>query len=138
MDPPIRVFSHVYCLQSVTISHNCSLLFKVLDNAAYHGRNSDGTPCSKTKKADLKQWLNDHNVPFPAKALRKELWTIVKREVQTNPKKRVDSLLRQHGHTPLRLPPYHWFVKPAKHCLFLDSLIPFGRRIHLCRFCFCL
>lgn len=49
------------------------------------------------------QWLEDNNVPFPKSMLKPEL--IIPKCTRTT--RRVDVLLKAHGHTTLKRPPYH-------------------------------
>ena len=115
----------------VAVAYLCSsnknktsaLWLLVLDNAAYHGKNMEGTPTSQSKKQFLINWLSKNGISFHPKALKAELWALVKQAVTTNPKKRVDELLKTHGHIPLRLPPYHWLNTAfiVFHWYFIES-----------------
>ena len=47
------------------------------------------------------------NITFPDKALRAELWTLVKSEREKFPDKVKETVAKEYVHKILRLPPYH-------------------------------
>ena len=59
----------------------------VIDNAPYHSKNTENYPTSKWRKQQFVDWLTDKNITFPDKALRAELWTLVKSEREKFPDK---------------------------------------------------
>lgn len=78
----------------------------IMDNASYHSRVIEKQPSSQWNKADIAQWLNQNNIPFPQTSLKSQLLAIAKENKK--PKKYVvDDILRENGHEILRLPPYH-------------------------------
>ena len=81
----------------------------VIDNASIHNKRPEGSPNSKTKKAELQSWLIKKNIYFKPKAKREELWRIAQAELKNNPEYAIDKLV--HAVRPdiifLRLPPYH-------------------------------
>lgn len=85
----------------------------IMDNASYHNVQEDKCPTQATKKADIQNWLNRHNVPYASNLLKAELLQLC---IQNKPRPTyiVDNLLKQHGHDCLRLPPYHADLYPIE------------------------
>lgn len=86
----------------------------VTDNAPYHNVQVDPAPTSTARKATMIQWLTDKNINFRPDMLKPELYAIIKRNKQHHIKYKFDLLLQQHGHTALRLPPYHPDLNPIE------------------------
>ncbi|XP_049865311.1 uncharacterized protein LOC126378115 [Pectinophora gossypiella] len=78
----------------------------VLDNASYHSTRINKPPNSNDRKETLKKWLEDNGIEYPVDALKAELVSLVKRN-KGEPVFEIDQLLEEHGHTVVRLPPYH-------------------------------
>ena len=57
----------------------------VIDNAPYHSKNMENYPTNKWRKQQFVDWLTEKNITFPDKALRAELWTLVKSEREKFP-----------------------------------------------------
>lgn len=51
-------------------------------------------------------WLQENNVPFSAQMKKFELFELIQKYKNREKKSRFDEMLRFHGHTVLRLPPY--------------------------------
>ena len=77
----------------------------VIDNAPYHSKNMENYPTSKWWKQQFVDWLTEKNITFPEKALRAELWTLVKSEREKFPDKVMETVAKEHGHEIFRLPP---------------------------------
>ena len=81
----------------------------VIDNASIHNKRPEGSPNSKTKKAELQSWLIKKNIYFEPKAKREVLWRLAQAEMKNNPEYAIDKLV--HAKRPdiifLRLPPHH-------------------------------
>ena len=86
----------------------------VIDNAPYHSKNMENYPTSKWRKQQFVDWLTEKNITFPDKALRAELWTLVKSEREKFPDKVMETVAKEYGHEILRLPPYHCELNPIK------------------------
>ena len=86
----------------------------VIDNAPYHSNNTKNYPTSKWQKQQFVDWLTEKNITFPDKALRAELWTLVKSERETFPDKVMETVAKEYGHEILRLPPYHCELNPIE------------------------
>ena len=52
------------------------------------------TPTSKWRKQQFVDWLTEKNITFPDKALRAELWTLVKSEREKFPDKVMETVAR--------------------------------------------
>ena len=72
------------------------------------------SPSNSWRKDRLKKWLEAKDVDFPPKALKPELWALAKAKAAEEPKYRVDDIIKEAGHTPLRLPPYHCDLNPIE------------------------
>lgn len=85
----------------------------VMDNAPYHSKQVDKCPTTANRKDDIKAWLQRHNISFDEKMLKAELLFLAKSN-KSGPVYRVDTMLKQHGHDVLRLPPYHAELNPIE------------------------
>ena len=65
----------------------------VLDNASKLKKRAPGTPTYATKKADIKDWLIKKIIDFPPRALKSELWEIIKQYLKQCPEYDVDKML---------------------------------------------
>jgi len=85
----------------------------VLDNAPTHSKRKHSVPTQQNNKKFITEWLTERKIPFPENALKIELLKIVEKN---SPKKTysVDELIRENGHIPLRLPPYHCDLNPIE------------------------
>ena len=77
----------------------------VIDNALYHSKNTEKYPTGKWRKQQFVDWLTEKNITIPDKALRAELWTLVKSEREKFPDKVMETVAKEYGHEILRLPP---------------------------------
>ena len=60
----------------------------------------------------MQSWLTEKGVYFPPKALKAQLWDIIKEKLKTEPEYSIDALVKElrPDITIIRLPPYHWSV----------------------------
>jgi transposase len=86
----------------------------VLDNASYHNKLDERTPNANNNKAQMKEWLTKRNIKFHEKALKAELYHLIKLHKPRQQSFRIDELFEKHGHTVLRLPPYHPELNPIE------------------------
>lgn len=86
----------------------------VIDNAPYHSVQLNPAPNSNTKKATMIDWLRKKNISFHDGMLKPELYTIIKQHKDKHRTYKFDVLMQQHGHTVLRLPPYHPDLNPIE------------------------
>ena len=59
----------------------------------------------------MQDWLRRNNVPFDERMLKVELLHLCKTH-KPEPRYVVDEMLKEHGHTAIRLPPYHADLNP--------------------------
>lgn len=87
----------------------------VIDNASYHSTLEDRAPNSNSLKKTMQDWLKSKNIPFDSKAYKPELYSIIKRHKHQFKKYSLDTIMEAHGHTVLRLPPYHPDLNPIEN-----------------------
>lgn len=85
----------------------------VLDNAPYHSVVVNKAPTSATNVAEIKLWLLQNNIQFDHSLRKPELLMLVKRH-KPEPIYEIDQILGDHGHTVVRLPPYHCDLNPIE------------------------
>ena len=89
----------------------------MIDNAPYHSKNTENYPTSKCRKQQFVDWLTEKNITFPDKALKAELWTLVKSEREKFPDKVMETVAKEYGHEILHPPPYHCELNPIELAL---------------------
>ncbi|KAF2891728.1 hypothetical protein ILUMI_14445 [Ignelater luminosus] len=89
-------------------------LVLVLDNASYHNVVVNPAPTLSCKKAVMQQWLNKRNISFNLDKTKVELYEKIKIHKPQYCLYAVDNLLAKHGHTVLRLLPYHPVLNPIE------------------------
>lgn len=85
----------------------------VMDNAPYHSVQINKAPTQATRKNDILTWLHSQQVPATSEMRKAELLQLVKLQ-QHKKTYYVDELLKEHGHTVVRLPPYHCELNPIE------------------------
>jgi transposase len=85
----------------------------IMDNAAYHSEVLNRSPTSNWRKGDIQKWLENNNLPYDQTMLKAELLGIVKNNKEQK-EYVIDSIVSQHGHKVLRLPPYHCQFNPIE------------------------
>ena len=85
----------------------------ILDNATYHNKQKDKAPTTATRKDDIKKWLDEHNIEYSEKDIKKTLLDKV-RQHRPKPLYLTDEVAEQHGHTVLRLPVAHCELNPIE------------------------
>lgn len=85
----------------------------VLDNAPYHNKLDNKPPSSSSSVSELKLWLSNNNIPFDADFRRSELLHLVATN-KPQPIYSTDTILRENGFIPVRLPPYHPDLNPIE------------------------
>ncbi|XP_054265845.1 uncharacterized protein LOC128988514 [Macrosteles quadrilineatus] len=79
----------------------------VIDNAPYHGEQEDKVPNKSSTKKVMVEWLSKHGEDYEQNTTRKaELFEAIERLKPPQKVYKIDNLVRQQGHTILRLPPY--------------------------------
>ncbi|XP_054283269.1 uncharacterized protein LOC129000331 [Macrosteles quadrilineatus] len=79
----------------------------VIDNASYQNVEVEKCPTSNSKKADMHTWLMKKGVPFSNNMLKVELLQLIDIHKSGHKRYVIDEMLGEHGHTALKLPPYH-------------------------------
>lgn len=76
----------------------------VFDNAPCHSEQLNKVPSKYATKSDMINWLTEHKIHYTDDMLRCELYELIERN--KNPEKvyKIDTILKNHGHTVLRLP----------------------------------
>jgi hypothetical protein len=64
-------------------------------------------PTSSWKKANMNEWLNERGISFELYETKPELYAKIKLHRPVHKLHAVDRLMAHHGHSVLRLPPYH-------------------------------
>ena len=80
----------------------------VIDHAPYHDKQKDKPPTTNNRKGDIRKWLDEHNITYSDKDIKKTLLEIVKQHRPT-PTYLTNEATRLHGRniTVLRLPVAH-------------------------------
>jgi len=86
----------------------------VLDNAAYHSRQSLKIPNMGTKKSDILHFMMKKQIPIPSPVPKKEILLGLIKKYNLERQYVVDDLAVRHGHTVLRLPPYFCIFNPIE------------------------
>lgn len=86
----------------------------VIDNAPYHNKLVEKPPNSNSRKAVMIAWLIKHNISYDAALTRPELYEIIKPHKERFTEFAIDRILKEHGHSVLRLPPYHPDFNPIE------------------------
>lgn len=85
----------------------------VMDNAPYHTVQINKKPTRANKKADIRTWLENNDITTTHNMRKAELLELVNK-LSITKTYYVDELLKQHGHTVVRLPPYHCDLNPIE------------------------
>ena len=84
----------------------------VLDNASYHNKQKDKPPITPNRKDDIKMWLDEHNIEYDDKDIKKTL--LRNKKHRPAPLYLTDEAAYTHGHTVLRLPVAHCELNPIE------------------------
>jgi transposase len=79
----------------------------LVDNAAYHNVQLNPAPTSSSRKSAMIDWLSHRGIPFIDRMCKPELHSLIKFRKLRFKTFKIDALLAEHGHSTLRLPPYH-------------------------------
>jgi hypothetical protein len=79
----------------------------VIDNASYHNVTVEPNPNFNWRKKDIQKWLNERNIFFDFSETKPEVYEKIKIPKPNRQVYAIDKLLSEHGHSVLRLPPYH-------------------------------
>ncbi|XP_072403102.1 uncharacterized protein [Diabrotica undecimpunctata] len=85
----------------------------VCDNTSYHSVQVNPAPNSNSKKMiNMIDWLIKNNITFNPQSFKPEYYALIKYHQNRFKSYEFDELLREYGHTPLRLLPYHPDLNP--------------------------
>jgi transposase len=86
----------------------------VIDNAPYHNVQLNKAPTSSSRRAEMTDWLAVRNIPFCDSMYKPDLYTLIKLNKPRFVMYKIDAMLEEHGHSTLRLPPYHPDLNPIE------------------------
>jgi transposase len=86
----------------------------VVDNASYHNIQINRHPTSNARKAEMLFWLDKHGIRHSSDMIKVELYDLIKMHKPQYETFAIDGLLAKHGHTMIRLPPYHPDLNPIE------------------------
>ncbi|XP_054720569.1 uncharacterized protein LOC129230194 [Uloborus diversus] len=86
-----------------------------MDNASYHSVYVETIPNTSTKKDDIRRRLTSKNIAWNSDMLKDELLNLVSNARSMYEEYRVDKLPALHGHTVLRMSPYHCELNPIEN-----------------------
>ncbi|GES77743.1 hypothetical protein H257_11777 [Rhizophagus clarus] len=84
-----------------------------MDGASYHKRRVETIPSSSSKKQELIEWLNAHDIPFSSNLKRPELLELVRINKEKVPFACV-KIAEQYEHELSFTPPYHCELQPIE------------------------
>jgi hypothetical protein len=87
----------------------------VTDNAPYHNVQIHAAPNSNSRKTDMINLLHEKNIIFDRSILKPQLYELIKINKKRHIRYKFDKVMLAHGHTVLRLSPYH----PESHRTYL-------------------
>ncbi len=79
----------------------------LMDNASYHSVQSQKTPTLSSRKAEMQRWLAEHNINYDSSMIKAQLYQLIQANKSQFPTYIIDDLATSHGHTVVRIPPYH-------------------------------
>lgn len=83
----------------------------------YHNRVLNPCPHSNSKKKEMMDYLTTRNVPYTSDMYKPHLYQLVLLNKDKFNDYRTDSLLREYGHTVIRIPARHPDLNPVKNIL---------------------
>jgi len=86
----------------------------VVDNASYHNVQLNQHPISNARKGEMLLWLDKRGIRYSSDMTKAELYDLIKMHKPQYEMFAIDRLLADHGHTVLRLPPYHPDLNPTE------------------------
>jgi transposase len=86
----------------------------VVDNASYHNVQLNRHPTSNARKGEMLFWLDKHGIRYSSDMTKAELYDLIKMHKPQYETFAIDCLVAEHGHTVIRLPPYHPDLNPIE------------------------
>lgn len=87
----------------------------IINNAPYHNQVNNPMPNSNSQKAVMVNWLQNNQIACFPTMLKPDLYKLILLNKPRIKNYKVDFLLVEHGHTILRLPPYHPELNPIEY-----------------------
>lgn len=86
----------------------------VVSNMSYHNVVKEPSITSTSRKEEMINWLQKNHISYLEDLMKPELYYLIKDKIEAiEPKTyKLDELLESHGHTVLRVPPYHPELNP--------------------------
>ena len=88
-----------------------------MDNASYHTviNPEDKVPTMSSNKTMMTAWLEKHEIDHTAAKTKRDLLQLINNSEKSKATIfRISHILEEHGHTSLRLPPYHPQLNPIE------------------------
>ena len=86
----------------------------VIDNASYHNVQLNRHPTSNARKGEMLLWLDKCGIRYSSDMTKAEMYDPIKMHKPQYETFATDCLLAEHGHTVIRLPPYHPDLNPIE------------------------
>jgi transposase len=86
----------------------------VVENACYHRVQLNRHPTSNGRKSEMLFWLDRHGIRYKSDMTKAELYDLMKMHKPQYETFAIDCLVAEHGHTVIRLPPYHPDLNPTE------------------------
>ena len=106
--------NYVKWLQENLIPNLESRSVIVVDNASYHNVQLNRHPTSNARKGEMLFWLDKRGIRYSSDMTKAELYDLIKMHKPQYETFAIDCLLAEHGHTVIRLPPYHPDLNPIE------------------------
>lgn len=87
----------------------------IVDNASYHNKLLNRAPTSNSLKQEMMDWLTEHNISYSPLMYKTSLYDLIKQNKERFREYHIDAILKEHGHSVLRLPPYHPTFNPIEN-----------------------
>lgn len=86
----------------------------IMDNASYHSRILDKLPSTNSRKTEIQEWLQKHNISYDPTEIKSELLARISPYKTIEKKYELDQIALEMGHEVIRLPPYHCQYNPIE------------------------
>ncbi|KAJ8728093.1 hypothetical protein PYW08_016478 [Mythimna loreyi] len=86
----------------------------VVENPFYHNLLQNPAPKPNARKQEMLDWLDYRNIVYSSSMLKPQLYQLISQHKESTKEYKIDSLLRNHNHGVLRLPPCHPELNPIK------------------------
>ncbi|CAK1600945.1 unnamed protein product [Parnassius mnemosyne] len=87
----------------------------VVNNASYHDSFQNPAPNSNHRKQAMIDWFKYRNINHSGSMLKPQLYQLLLQNKARFVEYKIDNLLQEHGHSVLRLPPYHPDFNPIEN-----------------------